>query len=149
MWDSNITLAIVGSGPLEREIKNRKSKIKNLIFLGKVDNDKLPLYYSAADLTIVPSIHEEGFGRVILESLACGTPVIAANRGAIPEAMDETVGKIIKVTPENIKFAVELLHKDTKLHYTLSKNSRVYARKHYSQNNLQDILQIYNRFRSL
>ena len=95
-WNKNITLAVAGVGPLETEIRRLASENRNLIYLGRVDNDELPDYYNAADLMIVPSTHEEGFGRVILESLACGTPVIGSNRGAIPEAMDTSVGKLIE-----------------------------------------------------
>ena len=40
----------------------------------------LPFFYSAADLCIVPSYYES-FGLVVLESLACGTPVVATNVG--------------------------------------------------------------------
>lgn len=114
IWNKNIRLVIAGSGPLETEISSLKFQVSNLVFLGKVDQGKLPEYYNASDLVIVPSTHEEGFGRVVIESLACGTPVIGSNRGAIPEAMDETVGTLIDVTPENITKAVEFYYKHPK-----------------------------------
>ncbi len=142
-WNRNIYLAVAGTGPLEKEIYHRSLAIENLIFLGKVDNSKLPLYYSASDLVIVPSIHEEGFGRVILEALACGTPVIASNRGSIPEAMDKTVGMLIKVTPENIKKAVEYFYDNPKELAKLSRNARKFAEKHYSQSNAEKIIKEY------
>lgn len=82
--------------------------------MGGIDSDKLPIYYSAADLLIVPSISEEGFGRVILESLACGTPVIGARRGAIPDALDNSVGRVIDISSESIKQQVEYFYKERK-----------------------------------
>jgi len=142
-WNTKICLVIAGTGPLEKEIKNQKSKIKNLIFLGRIDNDKLPLYYSAADVVIVPSIHEEGFGRVILESLACGIPVIGSRRGAIPEAMDTSVGKFIDVSPQNIKESVEYFYKNPNELFKLSKNARRFAEMHYSEENIQVIIDSY------
>lgn len=142
IWNKNITLAIIGNGPVEEDI--RKIKRNNLIYLGKVENNKLPLYYSAADLLIVPSVSEEGFGRVILESLSCGTPVIGSRRGAIPEAMNETVGKLIKVTPQNIKESVEYFYKNPIKLRALSKNARAFAEKRYSSNNLTAILLNYS-----
>lgn len=142
-WSKNITLAIAGSGPLEDEIKHQSSIIKHLIFLGRVSQEKLPLYYSAADVTIVPSIHEEGFGRVILESLACGTPVIGSNRGAIPEAMDETVGRLIEVTPENVKKEVEFFYKNPDKLKKLAKNARPFAEKRYSTKNADILIESY------
>lgn len=50
-------------------------------FLGLVAHDELPFFYSAADVCVVPSYHES-FGLVVLESLACGTPVVATKVGA-------------------------------------------------------------------
>ena len=144
-WDENIYLAIAGAGPMEEIIKKQKAKSKNLMYLGKIENKKLPPYYSAADLVIVPSTHEEGFGRVILESLACGTPVVAAKRGAIPEAMNESVGKLIKVTPKTIKDVVEHFYKNPDKLKKLSVNARKFAEKKYSEKNVEKIIEAYER----
>lgn len=57
--------------------------IANMVdFHGPVNQNVLPLYYSAANATVVPSLHES-FCLVAIESLACGTPVIASNRGGL------------------------------------------------------------------
>ena len=134
-FKSGINLKIAGSGPLEDQVKK--------FYIGRISQDMLSLYYSAADLTIVPSTHEEGFGRVIIESLACGTPVIAANRGAIPEAMDNTVGKLIDITPKNIIDTINhfLLHQDRLT--SLSKKARTFAVSNYSNNNAGQIISTY------
>lgn len=57
---------------------------ENLRFLHHVSNDDLILLYNAASIFVFPSRYE-GFGLPILESMACGTPVIAANNSSIPE----------------------------------------------------------------
>lgn len=54
----------------------------HLLFRGAVPQETLPLYYSAADVAVVPSFYET-FGLVALESMACGTPVIAARVGGL------------------------------------------------------------------
>jgi len=51
-------------------------------FLGARPQQELPLLYSAADVTVVPSYHES-FGLVAVESLACGTPVVATRAGGL------------------------------------------------------------------
>ena len=51
-------------------------------FLGARSQEVLPLYYSAADVVVVPS-HYESFGMVALEAMACGTPVIASRVGGL------------------------------------------------------------------
>lgn len=51
-------------------------------FLGARPQEELPLIYSAADITVVPSYHES-FGLAAVESLACGTPVVATRAGGL------------------------------------------------------------------
>jgi len=58
---------------------------KRVLFAGFVPEDDLPALYSAADFLAYPSLYE-GFGLPIVESLACGTPVLAANNSCLPEA---------------------------------------------------------------
>ena len=57
---------------------------KNVIHTGIVTQDELVDLYNLADLFIFPSLYE-GFGLPVLESLACGTPVICSNTSSIPE----------------------------------------------------------------
>ncbi len=51
-------------------------------FVGRVDQEELPVYYSAADVCVVPSCYES-FGLAALESMACGTPVVASRVGGL------------------------------------------------------------------
>jgi D-inositol-3-phosphate glycosyltransferase len=55
---------------------------ETVIFLGKRDQNTLPYYYSAAEMLVMPSYYES-FGMVALESMACGTPVVASNIGGL------------------------------------------------------------------
>jgi len=54
----------------------------SVTFAGIVEQKELPLYYSAADVCVIPSYYES-FGLVALESLACGTPIVATRVGGI------------------------------------------------------------------
>ena len=51
-------------------------------FVGRVAQEELPVYYSAADVCVVPSFYES-FGLAALESMACGTPVVASRVGGL------------------------------------------------------------------
>ena len=55
-------------------------------FLGRVDDAALPVLYHGADAVMMPS-PLEGFGLPALEAMACGTPVIVADAGALPEVV--------------------------------------------------------------
>jgi len=55
-------------------------------FVGSVSQDKLPLFYSAADICVIPSYYES-FGMVALESLACGTPIVSTDVGGMRDVV--------------------------------------------------------------
>jgi glycosyltransferase involved in cell wall biosynthesis len=57
-------------------------------FLQNVNNQDLALLYNSASLFVFPSLYE-GFGLPLLEAMACGTPVVAANTSSIPEIVDD------------------------------------------------------------
>ncbi len=141
--NNKINLLIAGSGPMDKEIERFSNQKSNVHFIGKIDQSDLPLYYSAADCVIVPSTSEEGFGRVIIESLACGTPVVASNRGAISEAMDNTVGILIEPTVENIKQTIEYFYNNPQQLKKLSDNTRKFAERRYSKANVDTIIKAY------
>jgi phosphatidylinositol alpha-mannosyltransferase len=80
----NLRLIIGGDGPLKRECQEwaRKNRLKNVIFEGKIPEEKTPSYYSSADIFCAPSIFGESFGIVLIEAMASGLPVVAfANKG--------------------------------------------------------------------
>jgi len=58
-------------------------------FLGRISDEDLPWLYRAADVSVVPTLALEGFGLVVLESLACGTPVIASKTGGMGEVLPD------------------------------------------------------------
>lgn len=57
---------------------------KSVVFLGNVPDEKLIMFYNAADVLVFPSLYE-GFGLPLLEAMACGTPVVTSNRSSLPE----------------------------------------------------------------
>ncbi|HUD45076.1 MAG TPA: glycosyltransferase family 4 protein [Patescibacteria group bacterium] len=142
-WPKDCLLVIVGIGPLVQQVSLNKSP--NVLYAGKIDQKNLPLYYSSADVTLVPSIHDEGFGRVILESLACSTPVIAADKKGIREAMNDSVGEIIHISPETITKTVNKLRNNKQTLKSYSQQSRKFVEQNYSKANIDVILQTYEQ----
>jgi D-inositol-3-phosphate glycosyltransferase len=81
-------------------------------FIGSVDQEKLPSFYSAADICAIPSYYES-FGMVALESLACGTPVVATNVGGMRSLIRHSrMGRMVRKNhPHNLASEIsELLH---------------------------------------
>jgi len=65
-------------------------------FVGSVAQEKLPLYYSAADICVIPSYYES-FGMVALESLSCGTPLVATDVGGMRHIIrNNEAGRIVE-----------------------------------------------------
>jgi teichuronic acid biosynthesis glycosyltransferase TuaC len=93
--EKDLQLAIVGEGAFRSELETMISTLKvndRVHLVGAVSHDKLHLWYSAADLFCLAS-NREGWPNVILESLACGTPVVATPAGGIPEILSsDTIG---------------------------------------------------------
>ena len=82
-------LVIVGDGPERRALEQQARALgrADVTFAGAPDDATLVDWYRAADLTVVPSRTLEGYGLVVLESLACGTPVLVTDAGGLPEAV--------------------------------------------------------------
>jgi D-inositol-3-phosphate glycosyltransferase len=93
----NVRVLIAGgsdesSGTVPAEEKQELRRLRALVdeldlqasvqFIGSIPQSRLPLYYRAADATVMPSTYES-FGLVAVESLACGTPVVASRVGGL------------------------------------------------------------------
>jgi len=138
-----ISFVVAGAGPDGDWMEREAEKLPNLRVLGLVPNLELHRYFAAADLTLVPSLYPEGFGRVICESLACGTPVIASRLGGIPDAMDETVGRLCAPREDAFAKALASLLKDRRLYERLRRAARPFALKRFSAANVRAMEEAY------
>lgn len=141
--NKKIQLVIIGTGPMEREIKKTEKNFFNLEYLGRIENNDLPDFYSAVDLVVIPSLVDEGFGFVAMEAIACGTPVLASKKGGLLDAVSAKTGKLVEPNMQNFKRALEqLAYNPTKMNY-LKSNCREYALKNFSKKNILDIIRTY------
>ena len=94
---ANVKLRIIGSGPLEYDLRNLVSELKlmdEVDLVANVSDDELLYSYNSSDLFILPSIRDaqgntEGLGVVLLEAMACQLPVIGSNVGGIPDIITD------------------------------------------------------------
>jgi glycosyltransferase involved in cell wall biosynthesis len=86
----DVLVVIAGAGPLAADLKRRVTELQldhHVQFAGFVPESQLPTLYRAADLFVVPTIALEGFGLVVVEALACGTPVLVTPIAGLPEVI--------------------------------------------------------------
>lgn len=114
----DVAYLVAGTGPDRTRLERLADRLQvrpHVVFLGSVPHDDLPAYYSAADLFVMPAREAppdvEGFGLVFLEANACGTPVVGARTGGVPDAIvDGETGVLVPPSaPEPLADSVRRL----------------------------------------
>jgi glycosyltransferase involved in cell wall biosynthesis len=85
------TLTVVGSGPLEEDLRILCSELgltAHVTFVGALANEYLPDYYRRAAITVIPSL-DEGYGLVCVEAMACACPVAASDLPALRGILED------------------------------------------------------------
>lgn len=91
---SDVKLVIVGSLIYNVNIQDEYQQILHkraailgdrVVFTGYISQENLPIYYSMADVAVLPSMWDEPAGLTMIEAMSCGVPVITTNSGGIPE----------------------------------------------------------------
>jgi glycosyltransferase involved in cell wall biosynthesis len=103
--EEHLYLVVIGDGRLRKELEQMVAGLNleaQVSFVGNVPHQELHLWYSAADLFCLAS-SREGWPNVLLESLACGTPVVATDVGGIPEIIrSEQIGLLTQRSAREI-----------------------------------------------
>jgi D-inositol-3-phosphate glycosyltransferase len=99
-----------GSAP-DRKLRGLSAELgieERVTFLGRIEHEQLSQFYSAADVLVLPS-HYESFGLVALESMACGTPVVATRVGAMQRVVGgDGAGRLVENgTPQELAEGIE------------------------------------------
>jgi glycosyltransferase involved in cell wall biosynthesis len=110
---TDMRLLIAGDGVLRQTLENLAIELKvadRVQFLGAVRQDQLKTYYGAADIMVLAS-EREGWANVLLESMACGTPVVASKVWGTPEVVAAPEAGLLMSdrTPEALVSAIRLL----------------------------------------
>ena len=97
----SIDLVVVGEGPARARLAELAAQLGAPVrFVGRVGDEELVEWYRAANLSVVPTVALEGYGLVVLESLAAGTPVIASDLGGLRDALEDVSPELL-VPPDD------------------------------------------------
>ncbi|MGI2905513.1 glycosyltransferase [Tolypothrix sp. VBCCA 56010] len=146
-----IPLKIIGDGPLSEQVIAAAKRLPQVEWLGRKSMSEVHALMGEAMFLIFPSKWYETFGRVAVEAFAKGTPVIAANIGAIAELVDSgrTGLHFSPGDPHSLAARVEwaLTHPTEMAQMRLEVRAEFEA-KYTAQNNYQQLMEIYSKVRT-
>lgn len=141
--NTKVKVLIAGSLLYGKDLKdlyweklNRLAEIHKdkVLFTGYVDHKDLPTYYNFADISVLPSMWDEPAGLTMIESLACGTPIITTYSGGIPEYVKE-VAVILERNehlPQEIAKSIDMLLNDERSYHKFQHIGMEIVRNNFS-----------------
>jgi glycosyltransferase involved in cell wall biosynthesis len=134
----DLTLHIIGDGYLSSKIEGN-----NIIKHGRVEYSVLLDHLSTAEMLVVPSLWPEPFGRVAVEGMAAGIPVIVSPEGGLPEVVGEG-GMVLKgVETEDIRDTIYVLHEDHELRNKLGEKGLERSKMFHPEKIADDMIMVY------
>ncbi|MPQ43005.1 glycosyltransferase family 4 protein [Clostridium tarantellae] len=132
MKKNSTKLVIIGSHGISYEkYKQRAYELNiddSILFPGFIPLEHMPLFYNAAIMLVYPSFYE-GFGLPPLESMACGTPVIASNVTSMPEVLQDCALLINPFDINELTDSITRLHEDFLLRSSLIEKGLKHSNK--------------------
>ncbi len=146
-----VCLRLIGNGSQRAQLEEQACSLNvEIAFVEPVPLDQLAALYHQLDALVLPSrttpVWKEQFGRVLVEAMACGVPVIGSRSGAIPEV----IGDAGLIFPEGDASALaDCLHRliaSTELHADLRQRGLARVQAHYTQERIaQQTLDFYRQ----
>ncbi len=150
IWKSNsdINLIFVGKGALENELRTEASRMEvsdRVKFLGW--RDDIPEIMQALDIFVLPSLNE-GMGRVLVEAMAAGKPIVASGVGGILDLVKHGQnGLLVKPGDANgLALAIKQLLMDKEMRDKMGKNGRFMASDFGVEKMVEKIDALYSSF---
>jgi glycosyltransferase involved in cell wall biosynthesis len=144
----NAKLIIGGDGPERKNLEELAEKLEmkdKVILPGFISEEDFPRYMKAADVFVLPSIVDsrgdtEGSATILLEAMACETPVVGTKVGGIPYAIKDGIGGFLIEQKNPIQLAekVILLLRDDKLRRNIGRIGRKYVEENFSCNKISE-----------
>lgn len=136
---ADVRLRLVGDGPARYRLELLAKELgvyERVAFLPPVPHEELSQIYHEFDALVLPSKTtpnwQEQFGRVLIESMACGTPVIGSDSGAIPDVIGDAGLIFPETNAHALADKIMLLQRDKRLQNNLSFKGRIRAEQQFS-----------------
>lgn len=134
-----IRLRLAGDGPARHRLGVLARELGvdwRIAFMGALPHEELPAFYHDIDALVLPSLAtpswQEQFGRVLIEAMACGAPVIGSDSGAIPGVIGDAGMLFPEGDADALAEKIEWLANDERLQQDLSLRGRARVEQHYS-----------------
>jgi|694.fasta_scaffold03438_16 glycosyltransferase involved in cell wall biosynthesis len=139
-----IIFMFIGTGDLEAEVKSAADENNNILYYGMKDNYQLTKFYNACDIFAALALYEEGFSRSTVEAISCGVPVIASNRGCLPEIIENgKSGWLIDPELQLVKDKILEINKNAHELDNLSSYAFKISREKYNEDQVMRLVSIY------
>lgn len=146
-----VSVLFIGQGPLGEEVKKSADNFSNIKLIGKVENKNLPLYHNAADLLLLGPVDEDYFGKVTMEAMASGLPVLISDESYYfgkrkkikPGILPVSCGFMVDLEAKIIAQKLSELAKNHDKLLLMRRACRDFAKKHFSEKNAQTIFETY------
>ena len=134
--DAGIELHLIGDGPLRKELEGKA------VLHGKLEYSQMIKELNMAEMLVVPSLWNEPFGRVVVEGMAAGKPVIVSPHGALPEIGGDAV-LVAEPTVKGLSEAMAMLHSDESLRNELGRKGKERAKMFSAERIVEDVIALY------
>jgi len=141
-----VRLKVIGDGPLRTYVERIAKNTQEVEYLGSKNPEEVSTLMAEATFLVFPSLCYETFGRVAMEAFAMGTPVLAANIGAVGEITDNgRTGLHFRPSdPSDLAAKVDwLLCHPTELAHMRKEARREYEAKYTAERNYGMLMKIY------
>ena len=147
--NTKIKFRIIGNGPMDKELNNYvlKKKITNVEFVNHISNSDIFNQIKSAKFVVIPMMWYEFLPRVLIETLACGVPIITSDIGVMANIVRNQInGLHFKVGDhKDLSKKIIKLFNDDLLVDKISKNNRdLYLSEYTKEKNYQKLINIYN-----
>ncbi|MFB6286518.1 MAG: glycosyltransferase family 4 protein [Candidatus Bipolaricaulia bacterium] len=118
-------LALVGSGPMEEELRSRAEECPRVHFLGFQNQSRMPIVYRLGDVFVLPS-RKETWGLAVNEAMACGRPVVVSDQvGCAPDLVEQGAGFVVPAGDEGaLRRRLETLIDDEDLRCRMGRSAQ-------------------------